>query len=71
MKRGRETKNITSQIMFPAKARYIRDAVVFYEYAGNTLENRLKTKVRELCGTTENFHYEVHHMDELKNLKGK
>lgn len=42
-----------------------------YGYAVNTLENRLKAKVCELCGTTESDHYEVHHINKLKNLKGK
>ena len=50
---------------------YISNAAVVYGYAVNTLENRLKAKVCELCGTTESDHYEVHHINELKNLKGK
>ena len=32
---------------------YISNAAVVYGYAVNTLENRLKAKVCELCGTTE------------------
>lgn len=47
------------------------NAAVVYGYAVNTLENRLKAKVCELCGTTESDHYEVHHINKLKNLKGK
>lgn len=50
---------------------YISNAAVVYGYAANTLENRLKAKVCELCGTTESDHYEVHHINKLKNLKGK
>lgn len=50
---------------------YISNAAVVYGYAVNTLENRLKAKVCELCGTTESNHYEVHHINKLKNLKGK
>ena len=50
---------------------YISNAAVVYGYAVNTLENRLKVKVCELCGTTESDHYEVHHINKLKNLKGK
>lgn len=50
---------------------YISNAAVGYGYAVNTLENRLKAKVCELCGTTESDHYEVHHINKLKNLKGK
>ena len=52
-------------------ADYISNAAVVYGYAVNTLENRLKAKVCELCGTTESGHYEVHHINKLKNLKGK
>lgn len=50
---------------------YISNAAVVYGYAVNTLENRLKAKACELCGTTESDHYEVHHINKLKNLKGK
>ena len=50
---------------------YISNAAVVYGYAVNTLENRLKAKVCELCGTTESDHYEVHHINKLKNLKCK
>ena len=50
---------------------YISNAAVVYGYAVNTLENRLKAKVCEFCGTTESDHYEVHHINKLKNLKGK
>ena len=50
---------------------YISNAAVVYGYAVNTLENRLKAKVCELCGTTETDHYEVHHINKLKNLRGK
>ena len=50
---------------------YISNAAVVYGYAVNTLENRLKAKICELCGTTESDHYEVHHINKLKNLKGK
>lgn len=37
----------------------------------NTFEKRLKAHVCELCGTTESDCYEVHHINKLKNLKGK
>ena len=50
---------------------YISNTAIVYGYAVNTLENRLKAKVCELCGTTESDHYEVHHINKLKNLKGK
>ena len=66
MKRSRETKGVTSQITPTAKARALLRIT-----SVNTLENRLKAKVCELCGTTESDHYEVHHINKLKNLKGK
>jgi len=47
------------------------NAAVVYSFSPNTFENRLKAKVCELCGTTESDHYEVHHVNKLKNLKGK
>ena len=73
MKRSRETKGVTSQITPTAKVRALLriTSAVVYGYAVNTLENRLKAKVCELCGTTESDHYEVHHINKLKNLKGK
>lgn len=40
-------------------------------YAVTTFEGRLKAKVCELCGTTESRCYEIHHVNKLKNLKGK
>ena len=46
-------------------------AVVEYGYSRTALEQRLKAKVCELCGTTESDCYEVHHVNKLKNLKGK
>lgn len=36
-----------------------------------TLESRLKAKVCELCGDTESEEYEIHHVNKVKNLKGK
>ena len=36
-----------------------------------TLESRLAAHICELCGTTESDHYEVHHINKLKNLTGK
>lgn len=40
-------------------------------YAVTTFESRLKARVCELCGTTESQCYEIHHVNKLKNLKGK
>lgn len=39
--------------------------------SSNSLEERLKTKVCELCGSTDSEGYELHHVNKLKNLKGK
>ncbi|MCD5415281.1 MAG: group II intron reverse transcriptase/maturase [Clostridiales bacterium] len=36
-----------------------------------SFEDRLKAHKCELCGDTESSHYEVHHINKLKNLKGK
>ena len=47
------------------------NAAIAYGYAVNTLENRLKAHICELCGTTDSKFYEVHHINKLKNLKGK
>jgi len=49
----------------------ISNAAIAYGYAVNTLENRLKAHTCELCGTTDSKFYEVHHVNKLKNLKGK
>lgn len=49
----------------------ISNAAIAYGYAVNTLENRLKAHTCELCGTTDSKFYEVHHINKLKNLKGK
>jgi group II intron reverse transcriptase/maturase len=49
----------------------VSNAAIVHGYAVNTLEKRLKAKVCELCGTTESDHYEIHHINKLKNLKGK
>lgn len=42
-----------------------------YGYRRTALEQRLKAKVCEICGTTESDCYEIHHVNKLKNLKGK
>ena len=49
----------------------VNKAAIVYGYSINTLENRLKAKVCELCGTAESEHYEIHHVNKLKNLNGK
>jgi len=49
----------------------VSNAAVVYGFSSNTFENRLKAKICELCGTTDSDHYEIHHVNKLKNLKGK
>jgi hypothetical protein len=46
-------------------------ATQMYRMSGNTFEKRLKAHICELCGATESDYYEVHHINKLKNLKGK
>jgi group II intron reverse transcriptase/maturase len=40
-------------------------------HSRNSFEARLNAKTCELCGSTESEHYEIHHVNKLKNLKGK
>jgi len=49
----------------------ITNAAVMYGYSRNSFEKRLKAKKCELCGSTESEHYQVHHVNKVKNLKGK
>ena len=42
-----------------------------YRLSVNTFEKRLKAHTCELCGSTDSEHYEVHHINKLKNLRGK
>ncbi len=49
----------------------ISNAAIIYGYTVNTLENRLKAHVCELCGATDSEFYEIHHVNKLKNMKGK
>ena len=37
----------------------------------NSLESRLKAKKCELCGADSDTTFEIHHINKLKNLKGK
>lgn len=47
------------------------NAAVLYGYSFNSLEKRLKARICELCGTTDSDHYELHHVNKVKNLNGK
>jgi len=42
-----------------------------YKLTKTTLEKRLIAKECELCGTTESKQYVLHHVNKVKNLKGK
>lgn len=49
----------------------ISDKGLAYTNSRNSLEERLKAKVCELCGRTDAEHYELHHIHKVKDLKGK
>jgi len=49
----------------------IKDVARMHNQSVTPLEMRLKAKTCELCGTAESDHYEIHHVNKLKNLKGK
>lgn len=49
----------------------ITNAAVIHRANTTTFESRLKAKCCELCGTTQSSHYEIHHVNKVKNLKGK
>lgn len=57
------------------KSKYSSDIIsntaVIHSCNPTTFESRITAKTCELCGTTEAKHYEVHHVNKLKNLKGK
>lgn len=42
-----------------------------FRHSVNSFEKKLSAKVCELCGTTKSAEYEIHHVNKLKNLKGK
>lgn len=42
-----------------------------YSHDVTILESRLKAKICEVCGCTESERYEIHHVNKVKNLKGK
>ena len=53
------------------KRKRISNAAIIYGQSVTPLEKRLKARICELCGTTESERYEIHHINKLKNLKGK
>ena len=40
-------------------------------HSRNSFDERLKARKCELCGTEDSEHYEIHHVNKVKNLKGK
>lgn len=54
------------------KSRYsqVIDKIVNPHYGFNELDKRISAKKCELCGA-ENIAFEIHHINKLKNLKGK
>lgn len=40
-------------------------------HSRNSFEARLKAKKCEICGSEDSEHYEIHHVNKVKNLKGK
>jgi group II intron reverse transcriptase/maturase len=49
----------------------ITKAAIINSGKTTTFEQRLSANVCELCGSTESDHYEIHHVNKVKNLKGK
>ena len=49
----------------------ISSMTMIHKHTRSTLESRLKAKTCELCGCTESRQFEIHHVNKLKNLKGK
>ena len=49
----------------------ISNVGTIFAHSVNSFEKKLKAKVCELCGTTETSNYQLHHVNKVKNLKGK
>lgn len=49
----------------------IDNTAIIHQNSRTVLEERLKAKFCELCGTTTASLYEIHHIHKLKDLKGK
>lgn len=60
-----DCKGITNGDELPNPSR------MMHGYIRTTLEQRLSARKCELCGTTEARYYEIHHVNKVKNLKGK
>ena len=49
----------------------ISNQAIIYSNTRTKLEERLKARVCELCGSTDAKQYEIHHIHKVKDLKGK
>jgi hypothetical protein len=49
----------------------IGNSVAVYGWSVTTLEGRLKARVCELCGSTQSRRFELHHVNKVKNLRGR
>lgn len=49
----------------------VPQAISIFAKSKTTFDARLKAKVCELCGRTDADKYEIHHVNKVKNLKGK
>ena len=49
----------------------VSNQAIIYSNTRTKLEERLKARVCELCGSTDAEQYEIHHIHKVKDLKGK
>ena len=49
----------------------VPQSISIFAKSKTTFDDRLKAKVCELCGRTDADKYEIHHVNKVKNLKGK
>jgi group II intron reverse transcriptase/maturase len=49
----------------------VSNALLIHGFSTTTFESRLKAKVCEFCGVSGSGRFEVHHVNKVKNLKGK
>lgn len=75
-----ETKKGVKRLYFAkyADSKNVKDpsdnverASIMYGKSTTTFEDRLKAGVCALCGDTQAEHYEIHHVNKVKNLTGK
>lgn len=74
-----ETKKGNKRLYLPnkndCKDNLARDAIpnntISHSYSMTSFEKRLHAKVCELCGASGDINFEIHHVNKVKNLKGK